>query len=982
MFDFLKTSRTTYNPNHVWNWIEGTEWMVDMDSIVINREKQTLSVLIAKQENFGFSCEYDTILFSKDNRLKFCCEESSKWYRATNSNSNHNYNSAWYTFEHDSPVGKIYNRYQSEFGAKLPWKGGNYWHQVENDGHYLIYNIASVNYFEDYAFLVVGWFGEDGMRYEGYWGIDLVRKMFCPFEEANYDKNNIRVFTKYFNQYSIIQNPLHLKLAEELKSEKDTIINLQYMHLVYDKTHNFDKIADGWMMDLNTLELDHAKGILKVLLIYEYHDGFGLHYVTVLFHEGKFCETETGFYNKRLNVCSIEYKPPQEFLIEKNPSIVSIYNKYSEQFGSKLCNEDSSWRLIGKGNKSLFYSISSIKYSGNGQCATVVVAKEGKGKFTCIEQEKIELNFQDKTFKYIQGSCDNDISENNENFYEKSYPWYSVYEQLAKEVQGHKVNELQGENFKVVRFRKRFESIIGMDSVKQELMKQYKTLMREKAEGKAISVHMIFMGDPGTGKTTIARLVAQMYDDLGIFSANKFIEVGRKDLIGEGLGSTAKLVEQKFAEAEGGVLFIDEAYSLISERKGGFEQEAVDTLVQLVEIKRNSCAVILAGYRKEMTDFLRMNPGLKSRFPKVIDFPDYTDDELTQIVIKMIEDGGYTLEDGCQKLIKEGIAQERRKQGKYSGNARLARNYYEKIKEEQVVRTSEEKSQEALHTITAADIPKQGNRDDSYDLEGALNKVVGLNSVKETVKSLNNSILIARKRIEMGLPADQEQVLNMVFKGNPGTGKTMIARILGDVFYNLGIISKNHFEEKSAHDLIEKYVGWTGKKVEEIFESARGGILFIDEAYSLMNGKGTSADFGQEAIDTLVKLIEDNHGSTIVILAGYPDEMDDLMESNAGLSSRFPITIDFPDYSTDELLQIAKKMFEDKEYILDVSAEDAIKKKMESEKADPHFGNARAVRNLFEKSIRNQNNRLIKAYGENLTKQQLMTILAIDILEG
>ena len=888
MFDFLKTSRTTYNPNHVWNWIEGTEWMVDMDSIVINREKQTLSVLIAKQENFGFSCEYDTIVFSKDNSLKFCCEESSKWYRATNSNSNHNYNSAWYTFEQDSPVGKIYNRYQNEFHSRLPWQGNDYWHPVVHNNDFLRYSIDSVNYQGDEAYLIVCFPYAEGGRYEGYWCVDLVGKRICFFEESKFDNNNVRCWTKYSADYVRINNPLHNMLIEELISKKEAIIKAQKLHI-------------------NSKENPHLE---------------------------------------------------------------------------LPCKDVSSWRLVTQGKGRVYYNIPSIDYSEENQRATVIIAEDQKKENLYTVERLLEIDFSTNTIKQLEAVVADGQTRKETYLDNKTFPLEGVFKKMADEIQNSKDTVLSGEGINVIRFRYKFASIVGMDSVKQELMKQYKTLMREKAEGKEISVHMIFMGDPGTGKTTIARIVAQMYDDLGIFSANKFVEVGRKDLIGEGLGSTAKLVEQKFREAEGGVLFIDEAYSLISERKGGFEQEAIDTLVQLVETKRNSCAVILAGYRKEMTDFLRMNPGLKSRFPKVIDFPDYTDDELTQIVIKMIEDGGYTLEDGCQKLIREGIAQERRKQGKYSGNARLARNYFEKIKEEQVARTSEEKSQEALHSITAQDIPKQGNRDDSYDLEGALNKVVGLDSVKETVKSLNNSILIARKRVEMGLPADQEQVLNMVFKGNPGTGKTMIARIFGDVFYNLGIISKNHFEEKSAHDLIEKYVGWTGKKVEEIFESARGGILFIDEAYSLMNGKGTTADFGQEAIDTLVKLIEDNHGTTIVILAGYPDEMDALMESNAGLSSRFPITIDFPDYSTDELLQIAKKMYEEKGYILDLLAEEAIKKKMESEKAEPHFGNARAVRNLFEKSKRNQNNRLIKDFGENLTKQQLMTILASDILEG
>lgn len=258
-----------------------------------------------------------------------------------------------------------------------------------------------------------------------------------------------------------------------------------------------------------------------------------------------------------------------------------------------------------------------------------------------------------------------------------------------------------------------------------------------------------------------------------------------------------------------------------------------------------------------------------------------------------------------------------------------------------------------------------------------LNNLVGLNTVKEEVKKLISVAKIRQLRKERGLEITP-QTLHMVFTGNPGTGKTTVARILAEVFKEIGLLSKGQLIETDRANIVEKYVGHTAQKVKELVQAAKGGILFIDEAYSLSK-EDNPKDFGQEAIDTLVKLMEDNREDLVIIVAGYPKEMQSFLSSNTGLKSRFSYYIEFDDYDSIELLTVFKNMCESKGYIISGGVLDKVKELIDLKKAnDPQsFGNARGVRNIFEKIEINQMSRLgIKS---EITNEELMTIAIVDI---
>ncbi len=260
-------------------------------------------------------------------------------------------------------------------------------------------------------------------------------------------------------------------------------------------------------------------------------------------------------------------------------------------------------------------------------------------------------------------------------------------------------------------------------------------------------------------------------------------------------------------------------------------------------------------------------------------------------------------------------------------------------------------------------------------LQEQLDSLIGLQSVKKVVEEIQAFALIQKYRELMQLTCEP-MVLHTIFTGNPGTGKTTVARIFSQMLKELGIIQKGHTVEVERADLVAQYIGQTAQKTREVLKQASGGLLFIDEAYSL--ARGGERDFGKEAIDTLVKAMEDQRDSLVVILAGYPRPMEAFLETNPGLHSRFPVTITFPDYSDIELYKIALGMFEQREYTLTTHAQQELVRDIRRlRNGDPAaFGNARAVRNLVEQVVRRQAVRLARK--QNLTKGELTVITPVD----
>jgi len=272
--------------------------------------------------------------------------------------------------------------------------------------------------------------------------------------------------------------------------------------------------------------------------------------------------------------------------------------------------------------------------------------------------------------------------------------------------------------------------------------------------------------------------------------------------------------------------------------------------------------------------------------------------------------------------------------------------------------------------------PQQENHQESVeDILKELHDMIGLQKVKKFVHELQAFVEIQKKRQKEDL-ITEPLVLHMIFSGNPGSGKTTVARLIGKLFKELGVLQKGHIIECERADLVGEYIGHTANKTRDMVNKALGGVLFIDEAYSL--ARGGDKDFGKESIDALVKSMEDHKDNLILILAGYRVEMDTFIQTNPGLRSRFPIHINFPDYSIDELIQIGELMMNKRQYTFTPTAKMAFRRMLQDMNLiHPYSGNARMVRNIVEKSIRKQ---AVRLYAKtNPTRDELMCVTELDL---
>eukprot|EP00930_Biecheleria_cincta_P022270 TRINITY_DN16279_c0_g1_i2.p1 TRINITY_DN16279_c0_g1~~TRINITY_DN16279_c0_g1_i2.p1 ORF type:complete len:839 (+),score=233.83 TRINITY_DN16279_c0_g1_i2:75-2591(+) len=561
------------------------------------------------------------------------------------------------------------------------------------------------------------------------------------------------------------------------------------------------------------------------------------------------------------------------------------------------------------------------------------------------------------------------------------------------------------------------EGLIGLREIKDSIRhtRNFVEVQRRRCnvtgDASARALHFAFMqGTPGSGASSVARLLAGMLLKLRVLSGGQVVEATRKDLLAgcSGGGDVETKLKKVAKAADGGVLLISGADMLRDPEKSSdrLGEEALQAVSKLVEGSSGSTewpqrlCIVLAGRRSELGKLFMEQSGLGSSIFAKLEFSDLTAMEVALVLRRLVEANKFQL---CADLTDEKLELlVRRRMARAGGagdgpgasrNVRLAKAMLEEAVSRQTDRVwaKETLSFTGLTALKEEDFVDK-NKEMDEAAQAALKKlegIVGLRPVKEFVRSLYATLQMEQRRREMGLELPGGgPTLHMVFQGNPGTGKTTVARVVADLLKALGLLRTGHMVEADRAALVAGFSGQTALKTKAVVESALGGVLFVDEAYALVGEDGRDS-FGREALDTLIKMVEDYRQDLVVILAGYSSEMARLIEANPGLRSRFPTVIEFDDYTAEELLEIADRMLLQDVMILSSSASEQLKVILNSIVPKPgaahdrQAGNGRAVRNILERARRNQALRLQhEASGSKVHSQEELCTLVPADFEG